>query len=71
MSLKEARRSRNLTQNKLSIKIGVKRSLVSMWEIGLGKPSIFQIQDIAKVLGITTDEAISLFKGDKNNEKTA
>lgn len=62
------RKQNNLTQQDLGDKVGVGFRAVSKWERGINLPDIGIINDVSKVLGITTDE---LLKGEiKTENKT-
>lgn len=52
------RKSKNLTQEQLANKIGVKRTTVSMWESGESSPRATLLPKIADVLGCTVDELL-------------
>lgn len=66
--IKTLRKSRKLTQQEFSQKIGVSRSTLSCYEIGQRTPSIKTLQEIAELFGIgldyfgisATDEAFDL-----------
>lgn len=53
--LKELRRSKKMTQDKLSEILGVSRSTISMWEINASEPDSETISRIAGVFKVTTD----------------
>lgn len=50
--IREARKAKKMTQEKLAERIGVKRSVISKYENGLIDPTISQIEKIASALGI-------------------
>lgn len=52
VSLREARRSRNMTQRDLAKMIGVCNEAVSQWETGAREPSIFMFECWAESLGM-------------------
>lgn len=58
----ENRKNKNLTQEKLSEKLGVSINAVSKWERGLNLPDTGLMQELCKILGITLNE---LFSGEK------
>ena len=66
--IKLLRKSRKLTQEDFSQKIGVSRSTLSCYEIGQRTPSLKTLQEIAEIFGIgldyfglsATDEAFDL-----------
>lgn len=57
-----------ITQKKLAKQINITQGLVSLWCSNVRKPSIFQVQKLAKLLNISTDEAIDLFKQDIDSD---
>lgn len=61
--LKEARKSKGMTQEQLASALGVKRSLISKYESGTISPTLAQNEKIAKILGISIEE---LLTGTKN-----
>lgn len=66
--IKLLRKSRKMTQEDFSQKIGVSRSTLSCYEIGQRTPSLKTLQEIAEIFGIgldyfglsATDEAFDL-----------
>jgi transcriptional regulator with XRE-family HTH domain len=50
-----------LSQPKLADRVGVDQSTVSRWESGDCRPEAKHYPKLAKVFGITADEAVSLF----------
>lgn len=60
------RKEKGLTQSALAEMLNVSNRTVSKWETGEGYPDITLLPDIAKVLGVTTDEILS---GKKSSEK--
>lgn len=53
--LKEARRDAGMSQEELSVKIGVSRSAVAKWETDKGLPDIQNLKTIAAILNISLD----------------
>lgn len=53
--LKQLRKSHNLTQKELGVKIGLSKAVVSKYENGMGYPSFDVMILIAKYFGVTTD----------------
>lgn len=53
------RKKHNMTQSELGAKVGVGDRAVSKWERGLTCPDISIINDLSKILGITTDELLA------------
>lgn len=62
----ELRRKQGLTQQELGDKVGVGFRAVSKWERGLTLPDISIINDVSKILGISSDE---LLKGEITNKE--
>lgn len=60
------RRNIGLTQQELGDKVGVGFRAVSKWERGINLPDISIINDLSKILGISSDELLS---GELNPEK--
>jgi transcriptional regulator with XRE-family HTH domain len=49
------RKARGLKQYELADKIGVKYTLLSRWENGVGYPSLFSAIDLADALDVSLD----------------
>ena len=62
MLIKKFRQALDLTQEELAKKIGVTQAAVAMWETGEAKPSTNNVIELAKVLGVTTDELLGVRK---------
>ena len=60
------RKEKGLTQQELGEKVNVGSRAVSKWERGLTLPDITIINELSKILGITSDE---LLKGELDNSK--
>lgn len=60
------RKEKGLTQSALAEMLNVSNRTVSKWETGEGYPDITLLPDIAKVLGVTTDEILSGKRAPKN-----
>ena len=56
MNIRELRESAGLTQGELSAELGVKRSAVSMWEIGKSRPRTEDLPKLAEVLHCSIDD---------------
>lgn len=65
------RKEKELTQQQLGDKVGVGFRAVSKWERGLTMPDIGIINELSKILGISSDELLSgeLKKNKSNNKK--
>ena len=55
MRLKELRKQKKITQEKLSKEIGFSRSLISLWESGISEPDNNTIIKLAEYFNCTTD----------------
>ena len=53
--IRQVRVARNLTQQDLADKMGLKRNTISQWESGSRNVSVEQLIEIAKVVGVTLD----------------
>ena len=53
--IRELRKQRGLTQNKLAELIGADSNLISRWETGKSKPISLYVQKLAQALGTSTD----------------
>lgn len=58
--LKELRKSKNVSQEKLAEYLGVSYQAVSKWENGVTSPDILLLPDIARYYGITVDELLQV-----------
>lgn len=56
--IKELRRKRDMTQEKLADFLGVTYQSVSKWETGVTSPDLALIVPLARVLGVSTDELL-------------
>ena len=54
--IKELRRKKDLTQEKLAEMLGVAYQTVSKWETGITSPDLSLIVPLARLFGVTTDE---------------
>ena len=57
---RDLRKNRKLTQEDLTRYLGISRSAVNSWELGLSIPSINCIISMAKFYGVTTDYLLGL-----------
>lgn len=58
--LKDLRKSKNISQEKLAEYLGVSYQAVSKWENGVTSPDILLLPDIARYYGITVDELLQV-----------
>lgn len=64
--LKELRRQKDVSQEKLARYLNVSFQAVSKWENGNAYPDITLLPDIARFFGVTTDELLCVEKPDEN-----
>ena len=57
--IREYRKKRRLSQEKLAEMVGVDRSNVAKWEAGVHKPRADMLLTLARVLGCTVDELLN------------
>lgn len=62
----ELRKQGNLTQLELGKKLNVSDKSVSKWERGINAPDISVLNELSKILGVTTTE---LLNGERNNRE--
>ena len=62
-TLKDLRRSRNLTQKEFGAMVGLSKAVVSKYETGIGYPSFDMLVRIAQYFGVTTDYLLGVSKG--------
>ena len=55
MNLKDLRKEKGWTQDKLAKKMSVSRSTIAMWESGKSNPDNTDIVNLAKLLGVSVD----------------
>jgi HTH-type transcriptional regulator/antitoxin HipB len=54
----KARLERGLSQSMLAKKLGIERSRLSKWELGLHAPLLHQLLALRRVLGLSLDDLI-------------
>ena len=54
--IKNARMSKNMTQEDVAKEMGVKRNTISMWESGASAPTADKLPKLARILGCTIDD---------------
>lgn len=62
--IKQLRLSTNKTQSDIAKELGITRSSVNAWEMGISIPSTSYIIELAKLFGVSTDCLLGL---DKNS----
>ena len=63
--LKKLRTAKKMSQTELALMLGISNRAVSKWERGITMPDISIINELSKILGITSDELLS---GEINKE---
>lgn len=67
MTLKSLRQAKNMTQSELSMKLGVKRSTLSMWELGLSFPKPETLIPLSEALDCTVIDLLAMKKKTTHN----
>lgn len=67
--IKELRKKRDLTQEKLADFLCVSYQAVSKWECGLSSPDLSLIVPLARLLGVTTDELLGAAAKDTDKRR--
>ena len=49
------RKERNISQTELAKKLGISRSAVNAWEMGVSKPHIEHVIAMSRIFNVTTD----------------
>ena len=65
------RKEKNVTQQELADLLNVTNKAVSRWETGEGFPDVTTLPQLAKILGVTTDEILEgkdIFKNQQKNQ---
>ena len=60
--LKQLRKSHNLTQEELGLRIGLSKAVVSKYENGIGYPTFDMLIQIADYFSVTTDYLLGVAK---------
>ncbi len=58
--IKQLRTSHNMTQSTLAKKLGITRSSVNAWEMGLSIPSTTYIAELSQLFGVSSDYLLGL-----------
>ena len=56
--IKALRESNNMTQNDVAKRLGITRSSVNAWEMGISVPSTMYIVELAQLFSVSTDYQI-------------
>lgn len=57
-SLPELRKKKNLTQEQLAEMLGVNRTTVTLWELGINKPKIEMIEKLIEIFGCSISDLL-------------
>lgn len=60
--LKQLRKSHNLTQEELGLRVGLSKAVVSKYENGMGYPTFDTLIQIAEYFNVTTDYLLGVTK---------
>ena len=66
--IKELRRARDMTQERLAEYLNVSFQAISKWETGIAAPDLSMIAPLTKIFGVTADELLGLNEPDKETE---
>jgi len=58
--LQELRNTHNLSQTQLAKKLGISRSAVNAWEMGVSKPHIEYLAELSRIYGVSTDYILNI-----------
>ncbi|MCX4341866.1 MAG: helix-turn-helix domain-containing protein [Lachnospiraceae bacterium] len=58
--IKALRESNNMTQNDVAKRLGITRSSVNAWEMGISVPSTMYIVELAQLFSVSTDYLLGL-----------
>lgn len=58
--IKELREKHDLTQSALSKQLGITRSSVNAWELGISVPSTQYLVELAQIFNVSTDYLLGL-----------
>lgn len=56
--LPELRKRKNLTQEQLAEMLGVNRTTVTLWELGINKPKIETIEKLTEILECSINDLV-------------
>lgn len=60
-SLKKLLKDHHITQENVAKKLKVHQTLISQWCCGKGKPNIFHLQKLAKILDVPVEKILACF----------
>ena len=58
--IKELRTANNITQSELAARLGITRSSVNAWEMGISIPSTMYIVELAQLFSVSTDYLLGI-----------
>lgn len=58
--IKELRTANNITQSELAARLGITRSSVNAWEMGISIPSTMYIVELAHLFSVSTDYLLGI-----------
>jgi len=58
--VKELREKNNMTQNEVAMKLGITRSSVNAWEMGISVPSTMYIVELSRIFSVSSDYILGL-----------
>lgn len=58
--LKELRKNQNLTQSDIAKKLGITRSSVNAWELGISIPSTRYVVELSELFGVSADYLLGI-----------
>ena len=58
--IKELREANSMTQNEVAKRLGITRSSVNAWEMGLSIPSTMYIVELARLFSVSADYLLGL-----------
>ncbi len=67
--IKELRKRKDMTQEKLADMLGITYKAVSKWECGMTSPDVAMIVPLARILDVSTDELLGLVPIEKDEKK--
>lgn len=67
--IKDLRKEKDLTQEKLADMLGITYKAVSKWECGMTTPDISMIVPLARLLNVSTDELLGMTKIESDKQK--
>jgi len=69
MTLKALLKEKKVTQEALAKDLGVHQTLISQWCHGKSRPNIYQVNAMAKVIGVSLEEISECFVLSKEKKR--